>query len=110
MSDSNLQEHSLEAKNDINQLEYDGIRYDKLAPEDLIGLMFETVEAAEAFYYAYAKVVGFDVRKDDKRTSTRTGRVTIRRWGTYAKEIDKVSLPMFVQGKVLEREELVCCS
>ncbi|XP_040364980.1 protein FAR1-RELATED SEQUENCE 5-like [Rosa chinensis] len=80
MSDSNLQEHSLEAKNDINQLEYDGIRYDKLAPEDLIGLMFETVEAAEAFYYAYAKVVGFDVRKDDKRTSTRTGRVTIRRW------------------------------
>ncbi|KAM5578915.1 hypothetical protein ABKV19_008967 [Rosa sericea] len=80
MSDTKVQEHSLETESDINQLEYNGIRYVKLTPEDLIGIKFVTVEAAEAFYYAYAKAMSFDVRKDDKRTSTRTGRVTIRKW------------------------------
>ncbi|XP_061988385.1 uncharacterized protein LOC133706848 [Rosa rugosa] len=76
ISDTNLQE----SESGINQLEYNGIRYDKLAPEDIIGVKFVTVEAAETFYYAYAKAMGFDVRKDDKRTSARTGRVTIRKW------------------------------
>jgi hypothetical protein len=54
--------------------------FDKLSSEDLIGKEFETVEEAETFYFAYAKAMGFDVRKDDKRSSTRTGRVTIRKW------------------------------
>ncbi|XP_040372470.1 protein FAR1-RELATED SEQUENCE 5 isoform X2 [Rosa chinensis] len=76
ISDTNLQE----SESGINQLEYNGIRYDKLAPEDIIGVKFVTVEAAETFYYTYAKAMGFDVRKDDKRTSARTGRVTIRKW------------------------------
>ncbi|KAL6192276.1 hypothetical protein ACLB2K_038661 [Fragaria x ananassa] len=63
-----------------SNLQNNGIRYDKLFAENLIGVEFVTVEAAKTFYYDYAKEMGFDVRKDDMRTSTRTERVTIRKW------------------------------
>ncbi|KAK9932835.1 hypothetical protein M0R45_020057 [Rubus argutus] len=80
MSEVNFQDQNQERGSEKNHLEYFGIMFDKLSPEDLIGKEFETIEEAETFYFAYAKAMGFDVRKDDKRSSTRTGRVTIRKW------------------------------
>ncbi|XP_024200066.1 protein FAR1-RELATED SEQUENCE 5-like [Rosa chinensis] len=62
---------------DCNEMQYKGVRYDKLSTEDLKGQEFKTVEEAESFYNAYAKAMGFDVRSDYKRLSIRiTGRVT----------------------------------
>ncbi|XP_062016525.1 protein FAR1-RELATED SEQUENCE 5-like [Rosa rugosa] len=60
-----------------NEMQYKGVRYDKLSTEDLKGQEFKTVEEAESFYNAYAKAMGFGVRNDYKRLSIRiTGRVT----------------------------------
>ncbi|XP_050387982.1 protein FAR1-RELATED SEQUENCE 5-like [Argentina anserina] len=89
--DSNIEDESFEKmlEEDLdepeqevthNSSQYNGIKYDKLLSEDLIGVEFVTIEEAEDFYYAYAKSMGFDVRRDDKRTSSRTGRITIRSW------------------------------
>ncbi|KAK9935809.1 hypothetical protein M0R45_012685 [Rubus argutus] len=71
---------SLVNGNDINHLQYNEIRFDKLSSEDLKGKEFKTVEDSDAFYYAYAKAMGFDVRSDYKRFSVCTkDKVTSRR-------------------------------
>ncbi|KAK9932447.1 hypothetical protein M0R45_019685 [Rubus argutus] len=80
MSDIDSHTQDLVNVSDINHLQYNGIRFDKLSSEDLKGKDFKTVEEADAFYYAYAKAMGFDVRSDYKRFSARTkDRVTSRR-------------------------------
>lgn len=49
-----------------------------LAEEDVVGLEFTTVEAAEIFYQKYAIHVGFGVRRDDMRYDE-AGVVVLRR-------------------------------
>nr|XP_011470682.1 PREDICTED: protein FAR1-RELATED SEQUENCE 5-like [Fragaria vesca subsp. vesca] len=64
-------------QSDGNEMEYKGIQYDKLSTEDIKGQKFKTMEEAESFYYAYAKVMGFGVRQNYKRLSTITpGKIT----------------------------------
>ncbi|KAK9938541.1 hypothetical protein M0R45_015271 [Rubus argutus] len=63
---------SLVNGSDINHLQYNEIWFDKLSSEDLKGKEFKTVEESDAFYYAYAKAMGFDVRSDYKRFSVCT--------------------------------------
>ncbi|XP_024178220.1 protein FAR1-RELATED SEQUENCE 5-like [Rosa chinensis] len=77
ISDIGLVSQSSINGSDCNEMQYKGVRYDKLSTEDLKGQKFKTVEEAESFYNAYAKAMGFDVRSDYKRLSIRiTGRVT----------------------------------
>ncbi|PON34325.1 FHY3/FAR1 family [Parasponia andersonii] len=52
---------------------------DDLATENVVGLEFETLEKAEAFYYMYSSVVGFNVQKDDVKHDKR-GLIFLRRW------------------------------
>ncbi|KAL6178806.1 hypothetical protein ACLB2K_050324 [Fragaria x ananassa] len=64
-------------QNDGNEMEYKGVQYDMLSTEDINGQKFKTMEEVESFYYAYAKVMGFGVRKNYKRPSTiRPAKVT----------------------------------
>ncbi|KAK2634432.1 hypothetical protein Ddye_029224 [Dipteronia dyeriana] len=50
-----------------------------LKSSDMLGREFLSLNEAEVFYEKYAKVIGFNVRKDDKRTD-KHGSVTLRRW------------------------------
>ncbi|TXG49202.1 hypothetical protein EZV62_025077 [Acer yangbiense] len=50
-----------------------------LKSSDMLGREFSSLNEAEVFYEKYAKVIGFNVRKDDKRTD-KHGSVTLRRW------------------------------
>lgn len=59
--------------------QYDGKPFTALCRDDLVGKYFETLEAAEKFYYDYAHVVGFSVRKDIKRRGKDID-VQIRQW------------------------------
>ncbi|XP_062014143.1 protein FAR1-RELATED SEQUENCE 5-like [Rosa rugosa] len=68
----------MESGSDMNHLQYNCVRFDRLSANDVLGKEFKSVEEAEIFYFAYAKAMGFDVRKDDKYVSARMGRVTIR--------------------------------
>ncbi|KAM5574058.1 protein FAR1-RELATED SEQUENCE 5-like [Rosa sericea] len=78
ISNANLQVQNMESGSDMNHLQYNCVRFDRLSTNDVLGKEFKSVEEAEIFYFAYAKAMGFDVRKDDKYVSARTGRVTIR--------------------------------
>ncbi|KAL6126253.1 hypothetical protein ACLB2K_074304 [Fragaria x ananassa] len=70
-------ERSAFKQSDGNEMEYKGVQYDKLSTEDIKGQKFKTMEEAESFYYAYAKVMGFGVRQNYKRLSTITpGKIT----------------------------------
>ncbi|KAL6213014.1 hypothetical protein ACLB2K_018229 [Fragaria x ananassa] len=70
-------ERSAFKQSDGNEMEYKGVQYDKLSTEDIKGQKFKTIEEAESFYYAYAKVMGFGVRQNYKRLSTITpGKIT----------------------------------
>ncbi|KAK3195642.1 hypothetical protein Dsin_026952 [Dipteronia sinensis] len=46
---------------------------------DFVGKEFDSVEQAESFYFNYAKVMGFSVRKDEVRHDDR-GCIKLRRW------------------------------
>ena len=78
ISIANLQVQNMESGSDMNYPQHNGIKFDKLSVDDVLGKEFKSIEEAEIFYFAYAKAMGFDVRKDDKYISTRTGRVIIR--------------------------------
>ncbi|XP_062009981.1 protein FAR1-RELATED SEQUENCE 5-like [Rosa rugosa] len=102
-----------------NEMQYKGVRYDKLCTEDLKGQEFKTVEEAESFYNAYAKAMGFDIRNDYKRLSTRrTGRVTSLLLDLYNKldskrqEIlldgDAEAVLAYMRGKVATDSQFYC--
>ncbi|XP_030507298.2 uncharacterized protein LOC115722274 isoform X1 [Cannabis sativa] len=54
-------------------------RMEELGTDDVVGVVFDSLEKAEAFYYVYSNVLGFSVRKDDVRRDKR-GSVVLRRW------------------------------
>ncbi|XP_024158836.1 protein FAR1-RELATED SEQUENCE 5-like [Rosa chinensis] len=77
ISDIGLVSQSSINESDCNEMQYKGVRYDKLSTEDLKGQEFKIIEEAKSFYNAYAKAIGFEVRSDYKRLSIRIiGRVT----------------------------------
>ena len=43
---------------------YNGKPYWRLVRDDLVRKFFETLEAAERFFYDYAHAIGFSVRKN----------------------------------------------
>ncbi|KAL6184740.1 hypothetical protein ACLB2K_046140 [Fragaria x ananassa] len=108
MSNKDASKDELQHEMPHSNLQNNGIRYDKLSAENLIGVEFVTVEAAETFYYDYAKEMGFDVRKDDMRTSTRTGRVTIRKWACSA-EGERQEKHTDINNKVRMPKKLTRC-
>ncbi|KAL6204964.1 hypothetical protein ACLB2K_022230 [Fragaria x ananassa] len=69
--------------------QYDGKPFTALCRDDLVGKYFETLEAAEKFYYDYAHVVGFSVRKDIKRRGKDIDSVSIRTYHAYEYLVDK---------------------
>ena len=52
---------------------------DSLSMFDVIGRDFSSIEDVEEFYFAYAKIIDFSVRKDIKRANSKCN-VTIKRW------------------------------
>ncbi|XP_062113565.1 uncharacterized protein LOC133824629 isoform X2 [Humulus lupulus] len=80
-----MQDISIQAGSELEQCEqsrfYLGIykRMEELATDDVVGVVFESLEKAEAFYYVYSNVLGFSVRKDDVRRDKR-GSIVLRRW------------------------------
>ncbi|CAI0428786.1 unnamed protein product [Linum tenue] len=47
--------------------------------EAILAMVFDTLEGAELFYNAYAKKIGFGIRKRDSRQS-RSGRMLMQKW------------------------------
>ncbi|CAI0543979.1 unnamed protein product [Linum tenue] len=47
--------------------------------EAILGMVFDTLEGAELFYNAYAKQIGFSIRKRDSRQS-RSGQMLMQKW------------------------------
>ncbi|XP_062020833.1 protein FAR1-RELATED SEQUENCE 5-like [Rosa rugosa] len=46
----------------------------------MVGKSFNTLEEADSFYYDYAHTIGFSVRKDVMRRSTKTDVISERQW------------------------------
>ena len=67
MDESNENEHGNVGAVNAPSQNYNGKPYQKLCSDDLVGNWFATLEEANNFYYAYAHVVGFSVRKNIQR-------------------------------------------
>lgn len=58
---------------------YNGKPYRRLLQDDLVGKFFETLEAAEKFFYDYAHAIGFSVRNDGLKRKKDID-ISIRQW------------------------------
>ncbi|KAK1571551.1 hypothetical protein Q3G72_018990 [Acer saccharum] len=51
----------------------------ELTTSDVVGKEFDSLEQVESFYFNYAKVMGFSVRKDEVRRDDK-GQIKLHRW------------------------------